>query len=723
MEAVMQDLRYSLRMLFKRPGFTAIVVITLALGIGANTAIFSLINAVLIRQLPFKDPEQLAWVWLNDTASDKSSFSIPDYVDYQEQNQLLEQMAGLADGSANITGVGDPERLQGIKVTPNLFQMLDVEAAIGRALLPSDGEPGSPNVVVLTNSLWQRRFGGDSNLIGKTLTINNQPHTIVGVLPPFFSFPWIKAEFAVPLLLGTDPRRSERNTNFLRIVARLKKGVTLQQAQAEMTTITQHLQQQYPDTNARKVGVKFVQLHDEIVGNFKTVLFVLLGAVGFVLLIACANIANLLLVRTASRYKEISIRIALGATRTRLVRQLLTESAALALMGGALGFFMASMGVNLLMALSPADLPRAKEVSLDGQVLAFTLGLSLLAGVIFGLAPALQASKADLNDALKSGGRTSTEGSGRKHARNALVISEVALSFVLLIGAGLFIKSFMRIQKVDPGFNAKDLLAVRLSLPKARYSAPALVSSFYDQLSPRVKNLPGVQSVAAVSSLPMSGIRPRIEFNIAGRPPLSPTDTPSAQYLIASPDYFRTMNIPILKGRDFSERDTAQAQHVVIINETLANRFWPDANPIGEHLKLDDDDAPLRDVAIVGVVGNVKQFGLEGEPTPDIYVPFQQVPAGLINWATNNMTWVVRTGSNPLALSTAVRREVQGVDSDVPASDTRTMEQYISDSVAPRRFNLLLLGIFAATALLLAVTGIYGVISYSVTERTKEMAI
>jgi predicted permease len=722
METLLKDLRYGARMLLNQPAFTTVAIITLTLGIGANTAIFSLVNAVLLRQLPFNNPEQLVSVWTVDKVVEKSPISIPDFVDFRDQNQLLDKMAAVAGWSANLTGNGDPERLQAVRVSGNLFQMFGVDTIIGRTLLPDDDNPGSQRVVVLSYGLWQRRFGADRNLVGNTLTLNGDSYTVVGILPPDFTFPGSKAELGVPLVIDTQPARKERNTHFLRVFARLKPGVTRQQAQAEMNGIARHLQEQYPETNARKPGARIAALHDEIVGNFRMALLVLLGAVGFVLLIACANLANLLLARATTRHREMAIRAALGATRMRLMRQLLTETILLALVGGVLGLLMAHWGLNLLVALSPADLPRAKEAGIDGRVLGFALGLSLFVGILFGLAPALQASKADLNEGLKGGSRGSTE-SRRNRVRSLLVVTEVALSLMLLIGAGLFVKSFLRLQEVDPGFNTEKLLVVRVALPRTRYSKTGAVVSFYDQLSSRIETLPGVQSAGAVSIHPLSTSRVSMDFTIDGRPLPSLEEVPAAQYRMVSPSYFRTMNIPVLKGREFTDMDTERTAGVVIINENLARRFWPNENPVGWHLWIKEGDPTPRGVEIVGVVGNVKQFELEGDPTFDLYAPYRQIPEVLASMAANNMSWVVRVGPDPMTLADAVRREAQIVDRDVPASLAGTMEQLVAGSVAPRRFNSFLLGIFAGTALLLALMGIYAVMSYSVTQRTQEIGI
>ena len=723
LDYLMQDLRYSFRILRKNPGFTLVAVLALAVGIGANTAIFSMVNAILLRQLDFKDPEGLVWIWSTRTDRDKAFFSIPDFVDYQAQTQSLEQMVAFANWGANFTGTGNPERLTGVRVTANVFRMLDVNAPVGRCILPEDGAPGSSRTVVLSNGFWQRRFGGDRGIIGRNITLNGDSYTVLGVLPPNFLFPGAEIDIAVPLVPETDPRRSDRGNNFLRVFARLKPGYTREQVQGEMNSISSNLQQLYPATNAKKTPPKVFALHEEVVGSYRTGLMMILGAVGLVLLIACANLANLLLSRASARHKEMAIRLAVGASRGRLIRQLITESSVLSLVGGGLGLILAWQGMGFLMALSPSNLPRAGEVGIDGRVLAFTVIISLLAGVIFGLMPALQASKVALNDELKSTGKGTSDSGRRDRARGFLVVAEVALCLVLLITAGLLVKSFLRLQEVSPGFNGENLLLVRLSLPPSRYSKREAVALFFDRVLPRIAALPGVSSVGASNVLPVSGMNVRSDFTIAGRPPLTPTDKPAAQSRLVSPDYFEALGIPILSGRDFAEQDNAQAAGVVIIDSALAKRYWPDENPLGFHLLLEDGSPTPRDAEIVGVCETVKHVSLDEEPTPTFYVPIAQASQDTSSFLAANNSLAIRTTVNPLTLESAVRNEVQSVDGEVPTSNTRTMEQYLSASTSSRRFNLLLLVIFACTALVLAMTGVYAVISYSVTRRYQEIGV
>lgn len=710
METLLQDVRYSVRTLLKKPGFTFIVVLTLALGIGANSAIFSIVNALLLRPLPYHDPDRLVVVWSVYGTNDKAYASAANYRDWKEQSQAFEHLAAYDTGRFNLGGGVQPEAIDGALVSADLFPVLGVKPILGDLLRPEEEQRGQNRVALISNGLWQRRFGADKNVLGKTLTLDGDSYTVLGVMPANFNFPE-KAELWIPLSFSPD-EMNDRSYNHLSVIGRMKPGVSLQQAQMEMSTIANRLAQQYPQSNAER-GIRLVTLQEDIVGDIRLALLVLIAAVGFVLLIACANITNLMLARALRRQKEIAIRTALGATRLRLIRQLVTESLLISLLSGALGILLAFWGVGFLIRISPGNIPRLDEISVDMRVVVFTFIISLLTGLIFGLAPALQASSPDLHDSLKEGKGTSGSGTGRQRARSWLIVAEMALALVLLIGAGLLIKSFLKLSHVEPGFNPNNILTMAVSLSPPKYKTRADLITFYQQLLQHIETVPGVQSVGAISHLPLSGRDFGLDFSIVGHPPASPGESMAARYRVISLNYLRAMEIPLLKGRDFTERDRRESPPVVLINETLAKRYFPNEDPLGKLLNLEGQETPRE---IVGVIGSVKHVKLDTEAKPEIYAPHMQAPQP-------TMTIVVRTSSDPLSFVSAMRSQVAAVDKDQPVYNVKTMDQYLSESVAQPRFRTMLLAVFAAVALILATIGIYGVISHSVNQRTHELGI
>ena len=724
MDTLIQDIRYGIRMLLKSPSISIVATIALALGIGANTAIFSVVNAVLLKTLPFPNSESLMAVFESDTTRGqlRGSYSFPNYFDLRDQNQSFENLACYHSSDFILTDSGDPARVQGSVVTANLFPLLGATPILGRSFVADEDKPtGNGRVVILSQDFFERRFNSNPALLNQAITLDGTKYTVVGVMPRSFQFPiqndpvelWTTVAVDAA---GESPVTAQRGAHFLNLVGRLKQGVTQEQAQADANTIAARLEQQYPDTNTHK-GIALESALRAIVGDIRPALLILLAAVACVLLIACANVANLLLARATSRHKEMAIRSALGANRIRVVRQLLTESVLLSLLGGAVGLLLAVWWSDLLVALGKEDIPRAVQVGLDWRVLTFTAGVSLLTGLVFGMVPAFQASRTELTESLKEGGRSGGGGARRNWMRSALVVSELAVAVILLVGAGLLIQSLWRLQKVDSGLQPDHVLTFTVSISDVKYPSEQQ-SQFFQQLRTKLESLPGVEGASGVLPLPLSGDRFSISFEIDGRP-VAKKDQPSADFFVADAGYFKAMGIPIVKGRDFNQFDQHKSAQVVIVTEAFARQFFPGEDAVGKRIKpgmstFDGEKSQMRE--IIGVVGDIRNRSLSVESKPAYYVPETQVPF-------NQLSMVVRTTGDPHVLINAVGKEVLALDKDVPVYSVKTMNEYLASSVAAPRFNTTLLSIFAGVALVLTIVGLYGVMSYSVAQRTNEIGI
>jgi putative ABC transport system permease protein len=713
LEDLWKDLRYGARGLLRQPAFTLVAVLTLALGIGANTAIFSVINAVLLKPLPVPEPDRLVILYETFKPSGVTAVSVPNLRDWQQQNTVFDGMAAYEEGTFNLESGASAQRLRGLRVEANYFDVLNVKPELGRTFLKGEDEAGSERVVLLSDALWRNQFAADPGILNKTIPLNGQKYTVIGVLPPALSA-ISRAQVWSPLVFPEGEKTARGSRDYFAI-GRLKQGVSPEQAKEEMSVIAARLEQQYPDVQTGR-GMGFSKYEEEIVGDVRQPLLMLMGAVVFVLLIACTNVANLLLARAAGRQREIALRMALGAGRLRLLRQFITEGVLLAVVGGAVGVATAWLGLDLLSKLAFAFLPRSNEIKLDLRVLGLTLLVSIVTGIIFGIAPALQALKADVQGALKDGGKGSAQGFGGNWMRNTLVVTEIAAAFILLIGAGLLVKSFVKLRSVDPGLKPENVLTARMSLAVERYKDADAIRRFHRQVLERVAALPGVESAGLTSHLSVEQYGTNGFMRVEGKT-YPPNHEPLVELRVVSPDYFRALGIPLLRGRMFDDHDTWDSPPGVLINETMARTIWPGEDPVGKRVW---GKPVLQDwVPVIGVVADVKNMGLTQAPSPEFYFNYTRAGEGLLR----NMTLAVRSRLEPAALGSSVQREVQAIDPGQPIYAVRTMQSVLDNTVANRRLNVTLLGILAALSLVLAIVGIYGVMSYTVMRQTREIGI